>query len=56
MLLLSSIDFFTQKNVFLINAITVSNGFDPDKDQHSVGPDLGPNCLHRLSADDKSHC
>ena len=24
---------------------------DPD---HSVGPDLGPNCLQRLSADDKS--
>ena len=23
--------------------------------QHSVGLDLGPNCLQRLSADDKSH-
>ena len=22
---------------------------------HTVGPDLGPNCLQRLSADDKSH-
>ena len=22
----------------------------------SVGPDLDPNCLQRLSADDKSHC
>ena len=21
---------------------------DPDQDQHHVGPDLGPNCLHRL--------
>ena len=26
---------------------------DPDQDQHSVGPDLGANCLQRLSADDK---
>ena len=23
----------------------VSNGLDPDQDRHSVGPDLGPNCL-----------
>ena len=30
----------------------MSNGLDPD---HSAGPDLGPNCLQRLSADDKSH-
>ena len=29
---------------------------DPDPDRHSVGPDLGPNCLQRLSADDKSRC
>ena len=33
----------------------MSNGLDPDQDQHSVGPDLGPNCLQMLSADDKSH-
>ena len=26
----------------------MSNGLDPDQDQHSVGPDLGPNCLQRL--------
>ena len=32
----------------------MSNGFDPDQDQHFVGPDLSPNCLQRLSADDKS--
>ena len=25
-----------------------------DKDQHSIGPDLGLNCLQRLSADEKS--
>ena len=36
------------------NIIRVSNGLDPDQDRHSVGPDLGPNCLQRLSADDKS--
>ena len=24
-----------------------------DQDQNSVGPDLGPNCLQRLSADTK---
>ena len=31
-----------------------SNGLDPYQYRHSVGPDLGPNCLQRLSADDKS--
>ena len=30
----------------------VPNNLDPDQD--SVGPDLDPNCLQRLSADDKS--
>ena len=25
---------------------------DPDQARHFVGPDLGPNCLQRLSADD----
>ena len=29
----------------------MSNGLDPDQDQHLVSPDLGPNCLQRLSAD-----
>ena len=27
----------------------MSNKLDPDQDQHNVGPDLGPNCLQRLS-------
>ena len=27
----------------------MSNGLDPDQDRHVVGPDLGPNCLQRLS-------
>ena len=42
------------KNSFR-NTIRVSNGCDPDQERHSVGPDLDPNCLQRLSADDKSH-
>ena len=25
----------------------------PDRDQHHVGPELGPNCLQSLPADDK---
>ena len=29
-----------------------SNSLDPDQARHYVGPDLGPNCLQRLSADD----
>ena len=32
----------------------MSNSLDPDQDRCSVGPDLGPNCLHRFSADDTS--
>ena len=31
--------------------VRVSNSLDPDQDLHYVGPDLGPNCLQRLSAD-----
>ena len=33
----------------------MSNGLklDPDQDRHSVGPDLDPDCLQRLSADDE---
>ena len=31
----------------------VSNCLDPDQDQQSVGPDLGPNCLQCLSSDAK---
>ena len=56
MLLLSSAGIFSKltflKNSFR-NTIGVSNGLDPDQDGHVVGPDLGPNCLQRLSADDK---
>ena len=38
-----------------MNAIRMSNGLDgPDQDRSFVGPDLGPNCLQSLSADEKS--
>ena len=32
----------------------MSNSLDPDQARRIVGPDLGPNCLPRLSADDTS--
>ena len=55
MFLLSPVDFFSEsifpKNSFR-NTIRVSNSLDPDSDLHFVGPDLGPNCLQLLSADD----
>ena len=48
MFLLSSKLTFS-KNYFR-NTTRVSNSSDPDQDRRSVGPDLGPNCLQRLSA------
>ena len=33
------------------NTTRVSNSLDPDQARLFVGPDLGPNCLQRLSAD-----
>ena len=30
------------------------NSLDPGQARRSVGPDLGPSCLQRLSADDTS--
>ena len=58
MLLLLSADFFFSKLTFpknsFWNTIRVSNGLDTDQDQRSVGPDLGTNCLERLSTDDKN--
>ena len=36
-----------------IRMSNMSNSLDPDQAQHSVEPDLGQNCLQRLSADDK---
>ena len=54
-LLTFSLIFCFLKNSFK-NNIRVSNCLDPDQDGHSFSPDLSPNCLHRLSADDKSCC
>ena len=45
--------FSKKKNIFHEH-YQVSNSLDPDKDRHSVSPDLGPNCLQRLSAESKS--
>ena len=59
MILLSSADLFSKftfsKHSFR-NTIRESNSLDPDQDRHSVVPDLGPSCLQRLSADEKSRC
>ena len=54
---LSSADFFFSKSSFSKNyfkiTIRVSNRLGPDQARQNVGPDLGPNCLQRLSAVDK---
>ena len=54
MLLLLSADFFSKqfflKSSFMYN-IRVSNSLDLDLDPSSVSPNLGPNCLQRISAD-----
>ena len=58
MLLLSSADFFKLnflKKKSFRNTIRVSIGLNPDYDRRSVGPDLGSNCVQRLSTDNKSH-
>ena len=31
----------------------MSNSLDPNQAECFVGPDVGPNCLQRLSADEK---
>ena len=35
-----------------MNTIGLSNSLDPDQARQNVGPDLGPNCLQRLSTYD----
>ena len=49
--------FFSSEDIFSKNSfrktIHMSNRLDPDQDRHSVGSDLGPNCLHRLLANEK---
>ena len=55
--------FLLSADIFKINvfehffreySIRLSNSLDPDQARHFVGPDLGPNCLQKLSADDIS--
>ena len=41
---------------YFLTTIRVLNSLDPDQDRHCVSPDLGPNCLQKLPADDKSSC
>ena len=36
------------------NTIREANSLDPDQARHFVGPELGPNYLQRLTADDTS--
>ena len=54
---LSSADLFS-KSTFLKHSsrttIRVSSSLDQDWAQHLGGPNLGQNCLNRLSADDTS--
>ena len=55
---LSSADIFFQSHLFIKNSfrntIRVSSSLNPDQARYFVKPDLGPNCLQRLSADDTS--
>ena len=50
---MSGVFFFSLKLTFQRNTIRVSDSLDPDQARHFVGPELGPNCLQRLSADNK---
>ena len=43
----------TVSNISLSNN-RVSYSLDPDQARHYVGPNLGPNCLQRILADDAS--
>ena len=45
---LSSVDFF---KTYFRKIISESNSLDPDQDRCLIGPDLGPSCWARLSAD-----
>ena len=44
---------FSKNSFKNITRMSNLNGLDLDQDQHSISPDLGPNCLQRLS---KSYC
>ena len=54
---LSSDDFFSKPTFLkkiIRNTIRLSNSLDPDQARNFVRPDLGSNCLKRLSSDDTS--
>ena len=51
---LSSANFFQNQLFQLKKTIRVSNSLDPAQARGFVRPDLDPNCLQRLSADDTS--
>ena len=57
-MILASAIFFSKPTLFFkktfMNTIRVSNSLDPGQARLFVGPDLGPSCLQRLSADDNS--
>ena len=48
------VPYFTLWMLDFFNTIQLSNSLDPDQAQHFDWPDLGPNCLRRLSTDNKS--
>ena len=50
--ILSSADFFSKSFFFrkILSGIPSVSSLNPDQAQHFVVPDLGPNCLERLSA------
>ena len=52
--LLTYQNYFFSHNSFK-NTMRVSNSWVPDQERHSVSPDVGPNYLQRLQADNKSH-
>ena len=53
---LLSADFFKNKlfRKILSGIPSVSNSLDIDQTRHFLGPDLGPNCLQKVSADNTS--
>ena len=53
---LCMLDICCLRTFFQINFFKKKNSLDPDQDRHCVRPDLGSNCLQRLSADNKSRC
>ena len=44
-----------RNTIRVMNTIRVTNSLNLDQDHHSVGPDLDPNCLEMLSADNKTY-